>query len=164
MDPRFRSIYEYTLENLDDLKAWAKAPPLHLRDQMDAAVKHEVPKLFGQISGALGDIEGESPGVHEKATNPEKISLLFASLTQLQYCTHIISGNLNSILFVLLPCQSMLCRACAKKGFPPVVRADDQCDLCGERGVTGFHAIAISLGPMFVTGDICEDCFAITSS
>ena len=164
MDPEFKALFEDVQANLDEILERESTLPIHLADQIDAISKHGTPKVLRQVGDLAAAREGWDGVVHEQTVTRVKASLMFAAFAQLRRCQHFLARSTAARLgFVLLPCQVVLCQPCLKQGVPPPVRKDDQCDLCGERGVPEFHPIAIGMGSFLVSGDICADCWSIVS-
>ncbi len=42
--------------------------------------------------------------------------------------------------------------------------ADDECDFCGQTGVTQFTPVVLRLAMMLILGDACTDCHAVLHS
>ncbi|MBW3578526.1 MAG: hypothetical protein KY462_12445 [Actinobacteria bacterium] len=123
--------------------------PTHVADQTDAAAA-EAFASFRRLAGLAPDLTHRVPRDDARAA-------LLAAFLDCRVCPHI-REDAPEALYVRLPLRRADCARCVRTIRRPPPDEDDRCDLCGTRGVVTFRPIALHMGPLLFTGDLCRGC------
>jgi hypothetical protein len=72
------------------------------------------------------------------------------------YCCHLRRGGPQPA-FICSPLRRADCGRCVQT-LQRSVTAEDECDLCGAKGVVTFVQFVVRHGPALISGDVCRDC------
>jgi hypothetical protein len=132
--------------------------PVHLADQFAAASAEvrEAHDHLGAVLPLLAPDRTWRQRVDLCASDEVREHLVAGILGSTAYCCHLKRGGPQPA-FVRLPLRRADCGRCAQT-IRRSVTAEDECDLCGARGVVTFVPFACRQGPALIAGDVCPGC------
>lgn len=137
----------------------ADLPVQHL-DQLRAAAREA--HGFAHDAGAFLKAVAPSRGwrnIERAVPTPEQHAYLLAALLGCILCPHLRKEGPQPVI-ASLPLARMDCRRCAQTRRMPRPGSDDQCDVCGEHGISWFTPFSVAMGPVLASGDACSRCAA----
>jgi hypothetical protein len=132
-----------------------------LADQLDAAGR-EAKQLHGRLARVLPALE---PGrnwrqrIDRDPDDDTRTLLLAALLGCVNVCVHLRRGGPRPAV-ARLPLRRVDCGRCSATLRRPVT-AEDECDVCGQHGVSAFVPFAVRQGPTLIAGDACPACAGV---
>lgn len=130
----------------------------HVADQLDAATReqHHLHDRLGQVLPMLEPTRNWRQRADRQVDAEVKAYLLAALLGCTTVCIHLRRGGPRPA-FARLPYGRIDCARCTSTIYRPIT-ADDECDVCNEKGVVTFVPFSVQQGPVMLAGNACPSC------